>query len=176
MNLYLRLMRVLFKVLYSSRVQFLQSSQLSFRVWPSDWDVNLHMNNGRFLTFMDLGRVYLMGQLGLLRQLFKRRWSPVIAAAEMTYLVPIKPLHRFTLATRVLTWDEKYFYLEQRFLAAGRLCAIGLVKARFLCGRRRLDTADILALLGESVSVPPMPDVLRHWVDLNKNKRKHFKS
>ena len=32
------------------------------RVWPNDLDTNAHMNNGRYLTLMDLGRFDLMTQ------------------------------------------------------------------------------------------------------------------
>lgn len=174
MNLYLRLVRVLIKLLYSRRIRLLQTSRIDFRVWPNDCDLNLHMNNGRFLTFMDLGRVYLMGQLGWARKLFARRWSPVIAAAEVTYLAPIQPLRKFTLSTALLAWDEKYFYIEQSFTSDGHLCAVGLVKARFLCGHQRLATADILSLQGEAVTPPQMPEVIKHWGDLNDIKRRHF--
>ena len=34
----------------------LGTSVLGFLVWPNDLDVNVHMNNGRFLSIMDLGR------------------------------------------------------------------------------------------------------------------------
>src|SRR6185503_3961101 len=34
-------------------------SNLSLRVWPNDLDLNIHVNNGRYLTLMDLGRMDL---------------------------------------------------------------------------------------------------------------------
>ena len=51
------------------------------RVWPNDLDTNAHMNNGRYLTLMDLGRFDLMTQCGLVGTVLKkkvvsgRRWG-----------------------------------------------------------------------------------------------------
>ena len=55
MNLILRMIKVLVAALFGQRLGVLDSSILTFRVWPNDLDINLHMNNGRYLTIMDLG-------------------------------------------------------------------------------------------------------------------------
>mgnify|MGYP003290859366 CR=1 FL=1 len=46
--------RSLFRFLVRRGV--LDDSRVCFRVLPNDCDVNLHMNNGRYWTIMDLGR------------------------------------------------------------------------------------------------------------------------
>ena len=62
-------------------------SRLTFRVLPNDLDLNLHMNNGRYLTFMDLGRVHLLAQNGLLAHIRRACWMPVLAAAGGTVVI-----------------------------------------------------------------------------------------
>jgi len=57
MNLIFRMIRVFFMARRRSRVHPLAETSLTFMVWPSDVDVLIHMNNGRYLTLMDLGRV-----------------------------------------------------------------------------------------------------------------------
>ncbi|HJW82114.1 MAG TPA: thioesterase family protein, partial [Acidiferrobacterales bacterium] len=125
-------------------------------------------------TFMDLGRVHLLAQIGLLGVLWRRRWAPVLSAAEINFIRPLKPFQKFELVTRLLTWDEKYFYMEQRFLAGGRLCAVALVKGLFLHRHERVQSRTILAALGIDPAAPHMPEVVRHWNDLATLKKQHL--
>ena len=174
MNLYLRLLRLLLRLPFVRRQALLEPGRVRFRVWPNDCDINLHMNNGRYLTFMDLGRVHLIAQIGLARELLRRRWSPVLSAAEMNFIRPLRPFQAFELTTRLLTWDDKYFYIEQRFVSAGRLHAVGMVKGLFLHGRERVDSRAVLAALGLDRAPPSLPDVVRHWNDLAALKKQHL--
>lgn len=174
MNLYLRLLKLLLQLPFVRRQALLEPGRVRFRVWPNDCDLNLHMNNGRYLTFMDLGRLHLIAQIGLARQLLRRRWAPVLSAAEMNFIRPLRPLQKFELVTRLLTWDEKYFYIEQRFVADDRLFAIGMVKGLFLHGRERVESRALLAALGLPNTPPALPDVVRHWNDLAGLKKQHL--
>lgn len=166
MNLYLRLLKLLLWLPFVRNRGLLEPGRVRFRVWPNDCDLNLHMNNGRYLTFMDLGRFHLIAQIGLGRKLLRHRWAPVLSAAEMNFIRPLRPLQKFDLITRLLTWDEKYFYIEQRFMSEGRLLAVGMVKGLFLHGRERVESRAILAALGLPDKPPALPDVVRHWNDL----------
>ena len=56
MNLIFRLLRILVWGLVGPRLDPLGRSIVSFRVWPNDLDINIHMNNGRYLTIMDIVR------------------------------------------------------------------------------------------------------------------------
>ena len=166
MNLYLRLFKLLFLLPFVRRQALLEAGRVAFRVWPNDCDLNLHLNNGRYLTFMDLGRVHLLAQIGLLGELWRRHWAPVLSAAEINFIRPIQPFQKFDLVTRLLTWDEKYFYMEQRFVAGGRLCAVALVKGLFLHRHERVHSHAVLAALAIDPAAPDMPAMVRHWNDL----------
>ena len=149
----------------------LDVSRACFRVLPNDCDLNLHMNNGRYLSFMDLGRVHLIGQLGLLPIIFRNRWQPVLAAAEINFIRSLTPFQKFDLVTRVVTWDEKYVYMEQLFEARGELCAHAFVKGLFLGRGGRVGNAKVLAQLGHTDAPPAMPDELRIWAELGSAKK-----
>ena len=111
--------------------------------------------------------MHLLAQIGLLRELPRRRWAPVLSAVEISFIRPIQPFQKFDLVTRLLGWDEKYFYMEQRFETGGRLCAVALVKGLFLHRRERVQSSAILAALQlEGMSAPAMPETVRHWNDL----------
>jgi len=170
-NLYLRLLKILILLPFVRRRGLLEANRLTFRVWPNDCDLNLHLNNGRYLTFMDLGRLHLIAQIGFLGGLIRRRWAPVLSAAEMNFFRPLGPFQKFDLVTRLLSWDEKYFYIEQRFEARGRLHAIGMVKGLFLHGRARIESRAVTAMLGLDTPAPEMPEALRHWIELSELKK-----
>lgn len=171
MNLYLRLLWLLLRLRSVPRRGLFEESRIAFCVWPNDCDLNLHMNNGRYLTFMDLGRVHLTAQSGLLREAWRRRWMPVLAAAEITFIRSLKPFQRFDLVTRLLTWDEKYIYLEQGFENGGRLCAQAYVKGVFLKRGARVPNVEVLRAIGYTGDAPAMSEALRHWAALTASKR-----
>ena len=61
MNLWLRLIWYLATAwARPALTQTHEISKLTFRVWPTDLDLSLHMNNGRYLTIMDIGRLDFM--------------------------------------------------------------------------------------------------------------------
>ena len=84
MNLWLRLLVVLARALRRpGSLGPLDEGVLRFHVMPHDLDVNLHVNNGRYFTLMDLGRVDLVARLGLVRPILRNRWMPVVASATL---------------------------------------------------------------------------------------------
>ena len=171
MNLYLRLVFLIVRMLRLERRGVLDDSRVCFRVLPNDCDVNLHMNNARYLAFMDLGRVNLMAQMGLMRAIFRYRWKPVLAAAEINFIRQMAPFRKFELVTRVVTWDEKYVYMEQLFECRGELCAHAFVKGLFLGPEGRVANATVVALLGHRAEPPAMPEELRMWAEVGNAKK-----
>lgn len=129
MNLIFRMLYVLTLSLFRERLapgNFV--SRLSLRVLPNDLDINLHMNNGRYLTICDLNRVDLFARSGLLGAMVKRKWIPVIAEHTMTYKKPLGIFDRFDVRLEVTHWDEKYFYMKHTFTQGDRIVAEGISK------------------------------------------------
>ena len=173
MNLYLRLLIVLLKLIGLPRRGPLEESRVAFRVLPNDCDINLHMNNGRYLSFMDLGRLHLVAQVGLLPVIFRKRWRAALGAAEINFIRQLAPFRKFELVTRLVTWDAKYAYMEQRFEAGGVLCAHAFVKGLFLGRNGRVDTSTVVAEIGYAGVPPPMPEELRIWSELGNVKKQN---
>lgn len=144
MNLYLRLLYTIFISWRQGPSALTEEHVLRFRTWPHDLDVNLHMNNGRYLTLMDLGRTQLMIRLGFAGRILKSGWMPVVGTAHLRFRRSLKPWRTFELRTRVVAWDEKWFFLEQGFYCRGELMATGLVKGLFRRKGGTVPTAEIL--------------------------------
>ncbi len=172
MNLWLRMIRVVLRALLGQRLAPLDTSRVYFRVWPHDLDINLHMNNGRYLTLMDLGRLDLMLRTGMGRVIFQEKWMPVVATAMVRFKRSLLPFQFFRLESRVICWDEKWFYLEQKLLRGDREVAHAIMKG---CIRRSggvVPPAEIFErVLGEAVESPAMPDSIRHWQDSEESLR-----
>ena len=173
MNLYIRLLFLLLRIWRLPRRGLLEPSRAAFRVMPNDCDINFHMNNGRYLSFMDLGRVHLMAQTGLLPVILKQRWIPVLTAADINFIRSLAPLQKFDLITRAVTWDEKYFYIEQKFESRGVLCAHAYVKGVFLRKGEKLSNLEIVATAGYTEAPPPMPEEMRLWAELGSAKKQN---
>jgi acyl-CoA thioesterase FadM len=163
MNLYFRFMIVLVASFFRHPLQTFDESVLAFRVWPTDLDVNFHMNNGRYLTIMDLGRVDLMLRTGLGRMALKRKWFPLVGSATIRFRRSLDPLQRFQLRSRILCWDEKWFFIEQRFERRGELIALGLVKGLLRGRGGNIPTANVLRSLNLNLPSPEMPEYVRLW-------------
>ena len=65
MNLYIRLLYMFVASFFKKKIHALEETSLSFCVWPNDLDLNGHMNNGRYLSIMDIGRMDWVLRLGI---------------------------------------------------------------------------------------------------------------
>lgn len=157
MNLIMRFLRVLITSLLKPRMGLLDSSVLSFQVLPTDLDVNLHMNNARYLSFMDLGRTDLLIRMGMLRRMFHERWKPVTGSIDIKYRRPLLLLRSYKLSTRLLCWDEKWLYIEQRLESARGVHAIATVRGLFLGPDGSVPSRIVLDRMGFREESPPFP-------------------
>ena len=98
---------------------------LTLRVLPNDLDINLHMNNGRYLTIFDLSRVDMFIRTGLARTMQKEGWMPVIAEHTMKYKRSLKPFQKYRVTMEITGWDEKRFHMIHTFLVGDRIVAEG---------------------------------------------------
>ena len=168
MNLWLRLLHLLATFAFRPRLHPLTDiSRLTFRVWPTDLDTSLHMNNGRYWTVMDLGRTDLMLRSGLWRTVLREGWMPVVSAAKIRFRRELRAFRAFRLETRILAFAETWLVIEHRVLTAGRdgsdvLAAVALVRAGLYDrkARRFVPVATLLEAVGiDAVSPPPGPEV-----------------
>lgn len=165
MNLVFRMLRVVLASLFGPRLHPLDESVVRFRVLPNDLDANLHMNNGRYLTLMDLGRVDLLLRAGVVRLMLRRRWGGVVASLTIRYRRPLGVFQRYELRTRLVGWDERWFFVEQRFTRRGELMALALVKVQFLGRQGRVSPREVAAAGPWTLEPPPLPQAVLDWQD-----------
>jgi YbgC/YbaW family acyl-CoA thioester hydrolase len=130
MNLYFRLILVILKALRRDTITpVLLKNSIGVRMMPNDLDINMHVNNGRYLTLCDLARVDFFVRSGIAALMLKHKWSPIIAEHTMTYLRPIKVFTKIDIHMEITHFDEKYFYCSHHFYKGDKLMAQGTSKA-----------------------------------------------
>lgn len=162
MNLYLRLMALLLSVRWKSPVSILEELRSSHLVWPNDLDLMGHMNNGRYLTVTDLARMEMLIRAGLWQAMRQRGIYPVLAGETIQFRKALLPFQRYEIRTRTLGWDEKFLYVEHRFVQGDALAALALVKVRVI-GRGRPRPAEVLRTVCADLPDVNMNQVIEEW-------------
>ena len=136
-------------------------SRLRRRVLPNDLDILGHMNNGVYFSVMDLGRLDLGLRTGAWQSFAKHGWYPVAASETMSFRRSLQPWQRYTVESRVIGYDEKAMYTQQRFVVKGEIYAEGIVRARFV---RKTGGTVTMAELGDAMGVDIAAHQLPAWI------------
>jgi acyl-CoA thioesterase FadM len=117
MNLWLRVVWLFVTSWFRPRLKPpFDASIVDLIVLPNDLDVYAHMNNGRYLAIMDLGRMDCFLRCGLFQAARAAGWNPVLSAAQVRFRRELRLFQKFRLETRILYWEETTFVMEHRIL------------------------------------------------------------
>lgn len=126
MNLIFRMIALLIASFFKQRLPVKEpENSLILRVLPNDIDINLHMNNGRYLTICDLTRVDMFIRSGLARTMVNEKWMPVISEHTMKYKKALKLFQKYEIKMEVTGWDDRSFHMLHTFLVKNRVIAEG---------------------------------------------------
>ncbi len=138
MSLIFRMLYVLLASYFKPRLPIEKpENALTLRVLPNDLDINLHMNNGRYLTICDLTRVDMFIRTGLARTMHKEGWMPVIAEHTMTYKKALRPFQKYEVRMTITGWNERVFFMTHTFLVHDKVVAEGTSQG-VIVGRGRV--------------------------------------
>ena len=166
---FIRLFYTLIVAFFRPRISFFDNAVTTLRVWPNDLDINFHVNNGRYLTLMDIGRFDLCWRAGILQAALKHGWFPVVGTAQISFKKSLKPFQKFELHTKMFWWDEKWFYVEQTFYSGGDLYARALVKGVFRSKGRNIPIKVVAETVGVDLTFPERPEVVTHLIQFEKS-------
>jgi acyl-CoA thioesterase FadM len=160
---WLRSFRVGIRLIGAPRIDIFTTTRVSLRVWPNDLDLNLHVNNGRYLTLADIGRLdwfVRTGALGIARQ---HKAFPVVGDAIAKFRRDLKAFQSFEIHTRLLGWDHKWGYIEHRFLRHDRVIGVVMIRGVFKGPGGPIDPGVLLTGLSHSAPSPQMPEWTTHF-------------
>jgi acyl-CoA thioesterase FadM len=147
-----------------------EEDRLRMHVWPNDIDFNLHLNNARYLNIMDYARMHLLARTGLLEHVLRARWQPMVGAVWITYRRSLPVFSSFWLSSRLVCWDERWFYMEQTFEGRQGLAAVGWVKRVLRDKRGTVEPQVAIERVAPGAVSPPMPEAIGTWNELTREK------
>ncbi len=166
MSLYLRLLWTLLRTWRLSDIDIYDTLERSFRVLPNDLDVNRHMNNGRYLTMVDLLVIEYFARTGLLKVLLAKKWYPVLGGAIITYRRELAPFQKYKLRFRYRGSDEHWNYMHFEFVDEdGNVCATGYSKGAAKSRRGLVPCAKCFEAVGIDWDRKPLPAAVTHWIE-----------
>jgi len=165
MNLYLRLLWALLRCWRLPALRPSDTLERTFRVLPNDLDINGHMNNGRYLTVIDLMLIEFFVRTGFARVMLREGWRPMSGGAIISYRKALQPLQRYTVRFALAGSDASWNYMRFHFLRGdGAVCATGYMKGAAV-GRGGLVANELsYAHLGVAHAPGTLPDAVLHWL------------
>lgn len=165
MILFFRFVLTMLKAGFRSKIGPLDPSVVRFTVLPHDCDLNLHLNAGRFLSFMDIARVELLARMRVLRRVLERGWRPVVGGVTIRYRRSVEPFERFTVQSRVVGWDEKWFYIEHNLNRRdGSMAATAYARTLLRKKDGTVQPRELIEMMGlADTDSPPLPAFVEEW-------------
>jgi acyl-CoA thioesterase FadM len=154
---WLRLMGAGFSLIGAPKVDLFTTTRVMLRAWPNDLDLNLHVNNGRYLSLADIGRIHWFSQTGLLRVARRQGAFPVVGDAIAKFRRDLRAFESVEIHTRLVGWDRRWGYIEHRFVRRDRVIGVVLIRGVFKGPEGPVDPALLLAALGRSDPSPELP-------------------
>lgn len=165
MNLYLRLLMTLLRCWRLPRLAPGDTLERRLRVLPNDLDINGHMNNGRYLTVIDLMLVEYFVRTGFAQVMLRRGWRPMSGGAIISYRRGLNPLQTYTLRFRLDATDERWNYMRFEFERGGRVHAAGYMKGAAVAQGGLVPNTESYAAMNLPVPPQTLPAAVQHWLD-----------
>ncbi|KAK8117790.1 uncharacterized protein PG998_006071 [Apiospora kogelbergensis] len=102
---------------------------LTSRAILLDLDVNIHKSNSTFFADADISRAALLTSM-LSEALASRNALFVLAGTQCKFLREIRPLQKYAVASQILTWTDKAFYVVTYFVSPRRSDAAAVCSLR----------------------------------------------
>jgi len=160
---WLRLIRVGLSLIAAPRVDVLATTRISLRVWPNDLDINLHVNNGRYLALADIGRIHWFVRSGVLGAARRHGAFPVVGDAIAKFRRDLKAFQAFEIHTRLIGWDRKWGFIEHRFVRNHRVIGVVAVRGMFKGPQGAFDPGALVTEHAHRAASPELPEWARYF-------------
>ncbi|NSX10271.1 thioesterase family protein [Pseudomonas lini] len=163
MNLWFRLFLMLFRRPWRKPVDGLATTVIRMRVWPLDLDLNRHVTNGRYFTMADVGRMDFVLRSGAYRVALRHKAVPIVGDTWGKFRRELKLFESFEIHTRILGWDDKWSFMEHRFVSKGRVIGVVIMRGLFRAAKGTVSPAEFVRELGLAEQSPEMSPWLTTW-------------
>lgn len=165
MNLYLRLIWAILRAWRTPRIVPGATITREFRVLPNDIDINGHMNNGRYLTVVDLMLIEYFVRTGFAQTMLKNSWKPMSGGSFVTYRKGLQPFQAYSLSFTLDAADAHWNYMRFEFRKRdGTLCAAGYMKGAVVGKQGLMTNAQSYQAAGHALDAKALPVHVAQWI------------
>ena len=139
-------------------------SRIRLTTLPTDIDILMHMNNGRYLSLFDLGRWDLLVRTGFWDTMRAHDWYAVVSAETVTFRKSLQLWQRFDVESRMLGHDDRGVYMEHRVVVDGEVYTRAIVRSRMMRkSGGTLPHDELFAVIGAMDGMPEVEPWVRDW-------------
>ena len=165
MNLYFRLIITFLRHYFKPRIHPLEATTTYYRVMPWDIDAFGHLNNGRYLQIADVSRIAWLTRTNILQLAVRKGWGAILGGNCIHYCRVLKPFQRYKVTTRILSWDQRWIFIEHRFeQLEGKLIAVGYTRAALRSKNCWVTTEKIAGHICPGIKSPAHPESVKLWL------------
>ncbi|MEI4473137.1 acyl-CoA thioesterase [Frigidibacter sp. MR17.24] len=139
-------------------------------VLPWDLDIWCELNNGRTLTLFDLGRLPLLIRTGVVATAKAQGWGLTVAGSSVRYRRRVVMFDRLEMRSRILGWDQRFFYVDQSLWRKGEATSHVLIRAAVSSPQGIVPPADMLTAMGRPYTSPPLPGWVAGWIGADRER------
>ncbi len=166
MNLYFRLIWIIVRSFFKPRVDFADKISLTLHILPNDLDINRHLNNGRYLTLLDLASIELFLRSGVLKRAIRKGFRPMLGGLIVTYRKGLSLFERCTLTMQLEAWDERWNYFRFEFRnSGGHISAAGYFKGALVSKNGLIPNKVADEIFGFKRGGCRLPPVVANWIE-----------
>lgn len=145
-----------------------------YRAWPWYCDLNRHVNNAHFLTFLEYGRWGWVLRTGMGRLIRREGITFLIAGISIIYRRPLPLWRGLNVRTQLAAADDAWLYMTQQiFDHQGRPAARALVRVDLRDSAGKRSPAQLLAGHFQSPALTPE---LQRWLESMREGLTHMKA
>ena len=161
---YIKLALTLARARYRPRLELEDTGVLHTRAGVTDVDPFMELNHARQITYMELGRWDYSARAGFIELLRKNNWGLTVGGISIRYRRPVPFMKKFSVTTRPICHDSRWFYFLQEILREDRICSSALVKAGAVSRSGLVPATEALAAGGREDWGHEIPQWVSEWI------------
>ena len=160
----LKVARVLLCARFRKPLEPDEISVLNYRVGLFDADAFLELNNARYLFYTELGRWDYCWRVGFFTLMRAKGWGVSVGGASVRYRRRIPFGRKFSVRTKLVCHDGRWFYFLHEFTSKGRICASALIKACAVSKQGLVPATEVIDAIGKDFD-DAIPDWVNAWIE-----------
>ena len=163
----LRIIRVVVKSQFQEKLSFDTefTDSVNLIVLPQDIDPFMELNNGRYVTLLDLGRFSLGTKVNMASFLKRNNWSLTIVGTYNEYRYRLRLFQSFILKTKIIGYDEKWFYFFQKAERKGKSHMASVVKFAYTSKEGLVLPKEVITAMGMKYDPTGLPSWIKELTE-----------